>query len=64
MKGAAKVFNALSLIFLLILIFWFTQLDYENLAFKANSNAYFGIFSVGLMLFAIQMIKRSISKKN
>ena len=63
MKGAATVFNGLTVIFILILIFWFTQINYSNLSFKENSNAYFGIFSIVLMVFAIQFIKRSISRK-
>ncbi len=64
MKGAAKVFNGLILIFVFILIFWFFQIDYNNLSFEENSNAYFGIFSILLMVFAIQFIKRSIDKNH
>jgi hypothetical protein len=62
MNGAVKVFNALTIIFGIILIFWFTQLNYGDLSFKTNSNAYLGISSVAMMIFAIQMIKRSIKK--
>lgn len=62
MNGAVKVFNALTIIFGIILIFWLTQLNYSDLSFKENSNAYLGISSVVMMIFAIQMIKRSIKK--
>ena len=63
MKGAAKVFNVFTIIFALILIFWLTELNYDNLSFKENRNTYLGISSVLLMMYAIQMIKRSINKK-
>ena len=64
MKSIAIVFNAMTFIFLCILIFWFTQLDYDNLGFNENRNVYFGMASVVLIIFALQMIKESISKKN
>jgi uncharacterized membrane protein len=64
MKGAAKVFNVITIIFIIILVFWFTQLNYEDLSFKENRNVYFGMLSVVLMIFAIQMIKRSIVKNH
>ena len=63
MKGATKVFNAFTIIFAVILIFWLTQLNYSDLGFKENRNTYLGISSVLLMMYAIQMIKRSINKK-
>ena len=62
MKAAAIVFNAMTIIFVVILIFWLTQLNYSDLSFAENRNAYLGMFSVGLMIFAIQMIKRSIKR--
>jgi uncharacterized membrane protein len=64
MNGAVKVFNAITLIFLAILIFWLTQINYQNLTFKENRSAYLGIASILLMVFAIQMIKRSIAKNH
>jgi len=62
MKGATTVFNVITIIFIIILIFWLTQLNYSDLSFKENSNTYLGISSVAMMIFAIQMIKRSIKK--
>jgi len=64
MKGAIQVFNVITIIFALILIFWLTQLNYNNLSFQENRNAYFGMLSVLLMMLAIQLIKRGINKKN
>lgn len=63
MKQARIVFNAITLIFVIILIFWFTQLNYDDLGFTENSNVYFGVGSICLMIFAMQMIKSSINKK-
>lgn len=63
MKTAAIVFNAFTIIFIIIFIFWVTQLNFENLSFNENKNVYFGMGSIALMIFAMQMIKRSISKK-
>ena len=63
MKGAVKVLNALIIIFALILVFWLFQINYSDLSFQENRNAYFGMASILLMIFAIQMIKRSINKK-
>ena len=62
MKGAAKVFNVMTIIFVLILIFWLTELNYSDLSFKENRSAYFGMSSIALMIFAMQMIKRSLTK--
>ena len=63
MKQARIVFNAITLIFVIILIFWFTQLNYNDLGFTENNNVYFGVGSICLMIFAMQMIKSSINKK-
>ena len=52
----------MTIIFIAILIFWFTQLNYQDLSFEENRNVYFGISSVALMIFGLQMIKRSIKK--
>ena len=62
MQAAAKIFAVITIIFVAILIFWFTQLNYEDLSFKENRNVYFGMSSVALMIFGLQMIKRSIKK--
>lgn len=62
MKGAAKVFDVMTIIFVIILIFWFVQLNYSDLSFQENRNAYLGISSVLFMIFAMQMIKRSLKK--
>jgi len=64
MKGAVIVFNGMTIIFVLILIFWFTELNYSDLSFKENRNVYFGMSSIVLIVFALQMIKRSLKKSN
>ena len=64
MKTASKIFKVFTIIFVLVLIFWFTQLNYRDLSFQENSNIYFGISAVILIIFALQMIKKSIEKNN
>ncbi len=63
MKAASIAFNTFIVIFICVLIFWFTQLNFDDLSFNENRNAYFGIGSVALMIFAVLMIKKSINKK-
>ena len=63
MKIIKKVFNVLSIIFIIILIFWFTQINYNDLSFKENISPYFGILSMILMSIAMQLIKRGIKTK-
>lgn len=62
MKASAKVFNALTIIFAVVFIAWLSELNYSDLSFKENRNAYFGMISVLMSIFAIQMIKGSIKK--
>ena len=63
MKAASIAFNTFIVIFICVLILWFTQLNFDDLSFNENINAYFGIGSVALMIFAVLMIKKSINKK-
>ena len=63
MKNVLKIFNALSIIFVIILIVWIVMIDYSDLSFKNNISPYFGIFSMVLMLIAMEFIKRGIKKK-
>ena len=63
MKAIVNIFSGITIIFIAILIFWFTQLNYQDLSFELNRNEYFGISSVVLIIFALQMIKRSVQKK-
>lgn len=59
-----KAFNIITIIFILILIFWFTKINYSDLSFDENRNSYLGIAAVLLMIYAIQLIKEGINKKN
>ena len=63
MKAVSKVFNAMSIIFVVILIFWLVKLNYNDLSFEQNRSAYLGISSVLLVIFALQMIKRSVNRE-
>lgn len=63
MKNIKIIFNVLSILFLIILIFWFTQINYNDLSFKKNVSPYLGILSMTMMSIAMQMIGRGIKKK-
>ncbi|WP_299016751.1 hypothetical protein [uncultured Polaribacter sp.] len=63
MKTAKKVFNIFSIIFVLIFIFWLTQINYSDFSFKENTSAYLGLLSSFMMAFALQMIKGGIKEK-
>lgn len=63
MKNIKIVFNIFSIIFAIILIFWITQINYDDLSFKENLSAYLGILSMSMMAIAMQMIGRGINKR-
>ncbi|WP_439129732.1 hypothetical protein [Polaribacter sp.] len=63
MKNIKLVFNIFSIIFIIILFFWITQINYEDLSFKENVSAYLGILSMSMMSIAMQLIGRGIKKK-
>ncbi|OAD40749.1 hypothetical protein LPB303_15975 [Polaribacter atrinae] len=63
MRKIKTVFNILSIIFGIILIFWFTQINYSDISFKENSSAYLGILSMAMISIALQMIIRGIKLK-
>ncbi|MEN8777379.1 MAG: hypothetical protein ABF263_01725 [Polaribacter sp.] len=63
MKNIKIVFNIFSIIFAVILIFWITQINYDDLSFKENLSAYLGILSMSMMTIAMQMIGKGINKR-
>lgn len=63
MKTIKTVFNILSIIFVIIFIYWVTQINYNDLSFKENNSPYLGILSMLMMTIALQMIKGGIKKK-
>ncbi|WP_079738636.1 hypothetical protein [Polaribacter sp. KT 15] len=63
MKKVKTVFNIFSIIFLIILIFWITQVNYNDLSYKENASAYLGILSSAMMSLALQLIIRGIKEK-
>jgi hypothetical protein len=64
MKSVKTVFNVLSIIFAIILVFWITQINFDNLSYKENVSPFLGILSMLMMSIAMQMIGRGINKKN
>jgi lipopolysaccharide export LptBFGC system permease protein LptF len=63
MKKIKTVFNILSIIFVIILIFWITQINFDDLSYKENSSPYLGILSMSMISIALQMIKGGIKEK-
>ena len=63
MKNIKIIFNLLSIIFVIILFFWITQINYSNLSYKENVSPYLGILSMSMMSIAMLMIGRGIKKK-
>lgn len=56
MKNVKIIFNVLSLFFLIILVFWCTQINYSDLSFKENVSPYLGILSMSMMSIAMHLI--------
>ncbi|AZJ31414.1 hypothetical protein SAMN05444344_2185 [Tenacibaculum mesophilum] len=63
MKIAAKFFDIISILFGIILVLWFTQIDYSNLSFENNISPYLGIFTALLFIFVMQFAKRNQKNK-
>ncbi|AQS92949.1 hypothetical protein BXQ17_02180 [Polaribacter sp. BM10] len=63
MKKVKTVFNIFSIIFLIILIFWITQVNYNDFSYKENTSAYLGILSSAMMSLALQLIIRGVKEK-
>jgi hypothetical protein len=63
MKKINIGFIILFIFVIVSIVFWVTQINFDNLSFKENSSPYFGISSLLLMSFALKMIKRGIKKK-
>ena len=63
MKRIKTIFNILSIIFVIILIFWITQINFDDLSYKENSSPYLGILSMSMISIALQMIKGGIKEK-
>ena len=62
-RGTAKVFNAISIIAVVIIIAWFFQIDYKELSFEKNRSPYFGIASMLLMIVAMQIIAKQLKNR-
>ena len=59
-----KIINFLIVVFIIVLISWFTEINYNNLSFEENRSAYLGITSMGLMLVAMLSLRRQQKNKS
>lgn len=57
-----KAINAITIIAIVIILFWFTEINYSDLSFSENRSAYLGIISMLLLSYAMQMEKRRLKK--
>ncbi|WP_299002123.1 hypothetical protein [uncultured Tenacibaculum sp.] len=58
MKNVGKIFDTMSILFGVILIFWVTQINYNDLSLNNNLSPYLGIISAVLFIFVMQFAKR------
>ncbi|APG64410.1 hypothetical protein LPB136_03085 [Tenacibaculum todarodis] len=63
MKKVKTLFNILTILCVINLIFWFIRLNYEDLSFHKNLAAYIGIFSMIMMIISFQLMKIGVKNK-
>lgn len=63
MKIATKFFNVVSILFGIVLVAWFTQIDYSDLSFKNNISPYLGIVTALLFIFVMRFAKNNQEKR-
>ncbi|MDY0779695.1 hypothetical protein [Tenacibaculum sp. IB213877] len=63
MEKKDKFFDIISFVFVIILVLWFTQIDYSDLSFKNNTSPYLGILSAALFIFVMQFAKKNQKNK-
>lgn len=57
-----KAINAISIVAIIIVVFWFTEINYSDLSIGENRSAYLGILSMILITIAMQLEKRRLKK--
>ncbi|AZJ35543.1 hypothetical protein [Tenacibaculum singaporense] len=63
MKITTKFFNVVSILFGIVLVAWFTQIDYSDLSFKNNISPYLGIVTALLFIFVMRFAKNNQEKR-
>ncbi|TDQ29728.1 hypothetical protein DFQ07_0048 [Tenacibaculum caenipelagi] len=64
MKNVRKIFDVVSVLFAIILVFWLTQINYSDLSFESNSSPYLGIITAVLFIAVMQFAKKTIKNKS
>ncbi|ARV13888.1 hypothetical protein [Polaribacter sp. SA4-12] len=54
--------NIFTVVFVLVLIFWLFQIDWNNFSSRANSGAFFGVLAGALFIISLQ-IKNKVPKE-
>lgn len=57
-----KAINAISILAAIIVVVWFTEINYSDLSISENRSAYLGIISMVLITIAMQLEKRRLKK--
>ena len=57
-----KAINAISIVAAIIVVIWFTEINYSDLSIGENRSAYLGILSMILITIAMQLEKRRLKK--
>ena len=57
-----KAINAISILAAIIVVIWFTEINYSDLSIGENRSAYLGILSMILITIAMQLEKRRLKK--
>ena len=57
-----KAINAISILATIIVVVWFTEINYSDLSIGENRSAYLGILSMVLITIAMQLEKRRLKK--
>ena len=56
--------NIFTGLFVLLLLFWLFQIDWNNVASKTNSGAFFGVLSAVLFIISMQIKNKEPKKDN
>jgi hypothetical protein len=59
-----RIINILIIVFIVIIISWFTEINYQDLSFDQNRSPYLGIISMVLMIISMVLVKRQQKNKS
>lgn len=57
--NAKKIKNIITVLFVLVLLFWLYYIDWNNMFNKNNSGAFLGVLTAVMIIFSLQMKTKS-----